>query len=112
LLAFTSVYFYESGLFNGLRARKLKKFPAFLNSTPRVAARPRRFGLSSIANTPLAGRLAPASAILILRKIVAVISVFVKPFLSPPTRPHMIALSWLPEQADKTIVCIRGYETP
>jgi hypothetical protein len=94
LLAFTSVYFYESGLFNGLRARKLKKFPAFLNSTPRVAARPRRFGLSSIANTPLAGRLAPASAILILRKIVAVISVFVKPFLSTAisiatdTTPH------------------------
>jgi len=27
MLAFTSVYFLESGLFNGLGAQKLKKFP-------------------------------------------------------------------------------------
>jgi hypothetical protein len=30
VLAFTSVYFSESGLFNGLRAKKIKKFSAAL----------------------------------------------------------------------------------
>jgi hypothetical protein len=35
VLAFTSVYFFESGLFNGLRNKKIKKLFPFHTTAPK-----------------------------------------------------------------------------
>jgi hypothetical protein len=60
LLAFTNVYFSESGLFNGLRPIQIKKFPAFPNSLPGCeTAPPLRSLLNRQHSTRLAERLAP-----------------------------------------------------
>jgi hypothetical protein len=83
MLAFTSVYFFESSLFNGLQAFGIKNFGPYLQLASQVAANP-SLALSS----------APATSRILSSEIYSMIFCYTQGIVSAPTANGRNAISW------------------